>query len=186
MAWNIVHRMREAGDGWRGEASEYRAGRAGARRRTVTLRALSGRRSRCAAIDTFAEFHVLRASPPHSANMKPAHLILSVAILCLVGCARKIPPEQQIAHIVLHRVMTYAYESRDGFLPSNLGDTKAAPNEHIPAGHTLAEAIYPVRSDWRLRTSDTGDPLVVIVPAKGGAYHGFLDGRVTFVRDSKR
>ena len=118
--------------------------------------------------------------------MKSALLLLAAAILSLVGCSHKIPPEQQIAQIVLQRALTYANEVPGGSLPSNLGETKAAPNERIPAGHSLAEAIYPAQTALRLRTSDVGDMLVVIVPAKGGAYHGFLDGRVTFVRDSKR
>jgi hypothetical protein len=117
--------------------------------------------------------------------MKPASLLLAVAILCLAGCSRNIPPEQQIVQVVLQRAINYASEN-GGSLPLDLAATKPAPNERIPAGHSLAEAIYPAQTALRLRTSDVGDQLVVIVPAKGGAYHGFLDGRVAFVSDSKR
>ncbi len=124
--------------------------------------------------------------------MKPLRSLLSAvpviafAIVCLAGCAKQPVPAEQIAHIVLHRVMTYATEHADGALPIDLAATTAAPDERIPVGHTLAEAIYPAQRALRLRTADPGKSLVVIVPADGGgAYHGFLDGSVAFVPGGK-
>jgi hypothetical protein len=121
--------------------------------------------------------------------MKSLRLLLPACLLALAtlfaGCARTPAPEEQIAHIMLQRAMIYATEDRGGMLPPNLAATKPAPGERIPDGHSLAEAIYLANTGLKLRTIDPGYMQVVVCPAKDGAYHGFLDGRVVFVPSSK-